>query len=95
MVSHPDVILRRSVRILLTIFIYQSTIAEDPRTHGAMLCPVIGGADKTTVSVATGHVEYHPMYVSCWNLSNTMRRSHRETVIPAAFSAIPKGQYST
>ncbi|KAJ7577182.1 hypothetical protein C8J56DRAFT_799124, partial [Mycena floridula] len=34
-------------------------IAEDPRTHGAMFVPVIAGSDKTTVSVATGHQEYH------------------------------------
>ncbi|KAI0084245.1 hypothetical protein BDY19DRAFT_987574 [Irpex rosettiformis] len=67
-----------------------STIAQDPATHGAMLCPVVGGADKTTVSVATGQVEYHPMYISCGNLSNTMRRAHHESVVPAAFLAIPK-----
>lgn len=69
----------------------KSTIAQDPMTHGAMLCPVIGGADKTTVSVATGHIEYHPVYTSCGNLTNTMRRAHRESVVPTAFLAIPKG----
>ncbi|KAJ7580014.1 hypothetical protein C8J56DRAFT_795323, partial [Mycena floridula] len=34
-------------------------IAEDPRTHGAMFVPVIAGSDKTTVSIATRHQEYH------------------------------------
>jgi hypothetical protein len=56
-----------------------------------MLCPVIGGADKTTVSVATGQTDYHPVYASCGNLTNVMRRSHKEGVMPVAFLAIPKG----
>lgn len=56
-----------------------------------MLCPIIAGADKTTVSVATGQTEYHPVYMSAGNLKNSMRRAHREGVIPVAFLAIPKG----
>jgi len=28
-----------------------------------MFVPVVAGSDKTTVSVATGHQEYHPVYV--------------------------------
>ena len=56
-----------------------------------MFCPVISGADKTIVSVATGHTEYHSVYVSCGNISNEMRRAHREGVVPSAFLAIPKG----
>ncbi|KAH9008005.1 hypothetical protein EDB84DRAFT_1591273 [Lactarius hengduanensis] len=47
--------------------------------------------DKTTVSVATGHVEYHPLYLSVGNLHNEARRGHRNGVIPIAFLAIPKG----
>lgn len=58
-----------------------------------MLCPVISGADKTTVSVATGQTEYHPVYASCGNLKNAMRRAYREGVVPAAFLAIPKGLF--
>ncbi|KAK7685478.1 hypothetical protein QCA50_011342 [Cerrena zonata] len=65
-------------------------IAKDPRTHGSMLCPVILGADKTTVSVATGNNEFHPVYISCGNIHNTMRRAHRDAVVPIAFLAIPK-----
>ncbi|KAF9233282.1 hypothetical protein BU15DRAFT_80258 [Melanogaster broomeanus] len=34
--------------------------AEDPSTEGSMYCGIILGSDKTTVSVATGQVEYHP-----------------------------------
>ncbi|TBU25238.1 hypothetical protein BD311DRAFT_780434 [Dichomitus squalens] len=65
-------------------------IAEDPATHGAMLVPLILGADKTTVSVATGHQEFHPVYASAGNLSNSMRRAYGEGVIPIAFLPIPK-----
>ncbi|TBU36336.1 hypothetical protein BD309DRAFT_995644 [Dichomitus squalens] len=57
---------------------------------GAMLVPLILGADKTTVSVATGHQEFHPVYASAGNLDNSMRRAHGEGVIPAAFLPIPK-----
>ncbi|KAH9024047.1 hypothetical protein EDB85DRAFT_2150734 [Lactarius pseudohatsudake] len=37
------------------------TISQDKKTHGSMFVPVIAGSDKTTVSVATGHQEYHPV----------------------------------
>ncbi|KAH9007749.1 hypothetical protein EDB84DRAFT_1252499, partial [Lactarius hengduanensis] len=60
------------------------------RNSGAMYCPIILGSDKTTVSVATGHVEYHPVYLSIGNLHNTVWRAHRNAVIPIAFLAIPK-----
>lgn len=56
-----------------------------------MYCPIILGSDKTTVSVATGHVEYHPLYLSIGNLHNPVRRAHRNAVIPIGFLAIPKG----
>jgi hypothetical protein len=58
-----------------------------------MLVSVVGGSDKTTVSVATGHQEYHPVYVSPGNISNTARRSHGIGVMPVAFLPIPKGKY--
>ncbi|KAH9037926.1 hypothetical protein EDB85DRAFT_1860964, partial [Lactarius pseudohatsudake] len=64
---------------------------DDPTMEGAMYCAVILGSDKTTVSVATGHVEYHPLYLSVGNLHNEARRGHRNGVIPIAFLAIPKG----
>jgi hypothetical protein len=70
----------------------QDVIADDPDIDscGAMLLPIVLGADKTTVSVATGHTEYHPLYISPGNLHNDMRRAHRDSVIPLAFLAIPK-----
>ncbi|KAK0435379.1 hypothetical protein EV421DRAFT_2011156 [Armillaria borealis] len=49
---------------------------DDPSTEGAMYVAIILGSDKTTVSVATGNVEYHPLYIS---------------IVPIGFLAIPKG----
>jgi hypothetical protein len=65
---------------------------DDPATKGAMYCGVILGSDKTTVSVATGNVEYHPLYLSIGNIHNVARRGHRNGVIPIGFLAIPKCQ---
>lgn len=72
------------------IFFPQDKISSDFTTHGAMLVPVILGSDKTTVSVATGHQEYHPVYVSIGNVHNDLRHAHRDAVIPLAFLSIPK-----
>ncbi|KAH9846008.1 hypothetical protein C2E23DRAFT_872599 [Lenzites betulinus] len=65
-------------------------ISEDAGMHGSMLVPIVLGADKTTVSVATGNQEYHPLYMSLGNVHNDMRRAHRDSVVPIAFLAIPK-----
>ncbi|KAH6904373.1 hypothetical protein BKA70DRAFT_1193076 [Coprinopsis sp. MPI-PUGE-AT-0042] len=66
-------------------------IAKDvPNSTGAMLVPVVSGLDKTTVSVATGHQEYHPFYISAGNLTNVARRGHSNSVMPVAFLPIPK-----
>jgi len=59
-------------------------------TEGTMYCPIILGADKTTVSVVTGHIEYHPLYLSIGNVHNTIWHAHRNTVVPIGFLAIPK-----
>ncbi|KAI9069864.1 hypothetical protein FKP32DRAFT_1558895 [Trametes sanguinea] len=64
-------------------------ISEDENMHGAMLMPIVLGADKTTVSVATGHQEFHPVYMSLGNIHGDMRRAHRESVVPVAFLPIP------
>ena len=58
--------------------------------HGTMFTPVVLGADKTTVSVMTGHQQYHPVYMSLGNVHNEMRRAHHDAVVPLAFLAIPK-----
>ncbi|KAJ8091523.1 hypothetical protein PM082_024443 [Marasmius tenuissimus] len=65
-------------------------VAEDSSTHGAMFVPVVCGSDKTTVSVATGHQEYHPVYQSPGNITNAARRGHGSGVLPSAFLPIPK-----
>ena len=57
-----------------------------------MFVPIVAGSDKTTVSVVTGHQEYHPVYVSVGNLTNTARRAHGNGVLPVAFLPIPKGK---
>ena len=56
-----------------------------------MLVSAVLGADKTTVSVATGNQEFHPLYMSLGNIHNEMRRAHRDSVVPLAFLAIPTG----
>ena len=66
---------------------------EDPETHGSMFVPVILGSDKTTVSVATGHNEYYPLYASIGNVQNQVRRAHRNAVSLLGFLAIPKSAY--
>ncbi|SJL14822.1 uncharacterized protein ARMOST_18293 [Armillaria ostoyae] len=63
---------------------------EDPTMEGAMYVGVILGSDKTTVSVATGNVEYYPLYISIGNIHNSARRDHRNAVVPIGFLAIPK-----
>lgn len=70
---------------------HQNAITEDPAAHGAMLVPIIAGADKTTVLVATGQNEFHPLYMSIRNVYNSICRAHKDTVIPIAFLAISKG----
>ncbi|KAE9385578.1 hypothetical protein BT96DRAFT_1006910 [Gymnopus androsaceus JB14] len=55
---------------------------ETGTVDGAMLIPVILGANKTTVSVATGHVEYHPLYLTISNLTNALRHAHSTHVFP-------------
>ncbi|KAF8977475.1 hypothetical protein BDQ17DRAFT_1403369 [Cyathus striatus] len=61
-----------------------------PGSQDAIFIPIIAGSDKTTVSVATGHQEYHPVYMSPGNLTNTARRSRGNAVLPVAFLPIPK-----
>lgn len=59
-----------------------------------MYCPLILASDKTTVSVATGNVEYHPLYLSVGFVHNSVRRGHRNAVLPIGFLAIPKSKFS-
>lgn len=72
---------------------FQDMIAVDPNTHGAMFTPVCLGIDKTCVSVATGNQEFHPAYLMSGNVTNEMRRAHRDASVPIAFLPIAKGAY--
>ncbi|KAG6808815.1 hypothetical protein H0H92_002793 [Tricholoma furcatifolium] len=65
-------------------------LAENPDLHGATFCPIILGSDKTTVSVATGHTEYYPLYMSNGLIHNNVRRAHRNGLTLIAFLSIPK-----
>ncbi|KAF8272768.1 hypothetical protein EI94DRAFT_1769618 [Lactarius quietus] len=64
---------------------------SDNSTKGSMYCPIILGSNKTTISVATGQVEYHPLYLSIGNPHNSVWCVHWNAVIPIAFLAILKG----
>lgn len=75
-------------------FCLQDLIAKDPGTHGSMFVPVVLGSDKTTVSVATGHNEYWPVYMSIGNIHNNVRRAHRNGVVLLGFLAIPASKCS-
>ncbi|KAI0668119.1 hypothetical protein C8Q78DRAFT_1071468 [Trametes maxima] len=65
-------------------------ISTYPDSHGSMFVPIILGSDKTTVSIATGHNEYYPLYLSIGNIYNSARRAHGSGLVLAAFLAIPK-----
>lgn len=58
-----------------------------------MLATVIAGSDKTTVSVATGNQEFHPVYMSLGVFHNDVHHGHQNGVLPIAFLAIPKGMF--
>ncbi|KAG2368314.1 hypothetical protein BDR07DRAFT_1448401 [Suillus spraguei] len=47
-------------------------ISEDPDMHGSTFMPLIVRSDKTTVSVATGHTKYHPLYLLIGNVFNSV-----------------------
>src|SRR6202034_4860933 len=70
--------------------VFQDIIAMDPDIHGALFVPIILGSDKTTVSVATGHNEYWPLYASIGNIHNNIRRAHGDGLVLVGFLSIPK-----
>ncbi|KAG0703017.1 hypothetical protein DFH29DRAFT_982081 [Suillus ampliporus] len=55
---------------------------------GSMFVPIILGSDKTTVSVATGHNQYWPVYMSIGNIRNNVQCAHRNGVVLLGFLAI-------
>ncbi|KAI9574134.1 hypothetical protein HD554DRAFT_2010478, partial [Boletus coccyginus] len=67
--------------------------ADDHSTDDAMYCGIILSSDKTTISVTTGNIEYHSLYLSITNPHNSVCRVHNQAVVPIAFIVIPKGMY--
>jgi hypothetical protein len=57
-----------------------------------MYVAVILGSDKTTMSIAMGDTEYHPVYLSIGGLHNAVWCAHCNSLIPIAFLAIPKSR---
>jgi len=60
-----------------------------------MFVPIIMGSDKTRVSIGTGNSEFHPLYLSIGNVSNAVRRAHKNALVLIGFLAIPKGKSSS
>ena len=56
-----------------------------------MFIPIILGSDKTTVSVATGQNDFHPVYLSIGNVQNHIQRAHKNALVLIGFPPIPKG----
>jgi len=75
---------------LVLILVIKDIIAEDPKTHGSIFCPIILGSDKTIVSVATGHNEYWPIYLSIGNIHNNICWAHHNGIVFLSFLAISK-----
>ena len=69
----------------------QDEVSRDPSTHGAMFISIVAGSDKTVASVATGHQEFHPVYIGPGNIDNPTRRAHGIGILLCAFLPIPKG----
>ena len=66
--------------------------AEDPVNNNRAMCvPIILGSNKMTVSVGTGDIEYHPLYLSISTIHNSVHHAHHNGVVPIGFLAIPKG----
>ena len=57
-----------------------------------MFVLVILGSDKMTISVATGHTKYWPLYASIGNIHNSARRTHGLGLVLVAFLAILKSK---
>jgi len=89
--SGSEILKLLSVTCSIILISVNDIYNADTSTEGAMYCPIILGSDKTTVSVATGHVEYHLVYLLIGNVHNTVCCAHCNTVVPIGFLAIPKG----
>lgn len=57
-----------------------------------MYCGIYLGSDETVVSIMTGSVKYHPVYLMVGNVHNSVKRAHRGAVVPIAFLSLPRGK---
>jgi len=57
-----------------------------------MFVPIYVSSDKTTVSVATGQNDFHPVYISVGNIHNGIRRADVGGFVLLAFLPIPRGE---
>ena len=81
------------VSFCLPAITVQDTIIKDhPEAVGAFLISLILGSDKTTVSVATGHTCYWPLYLSIGNIHNNVCCGHHNSVVLLGFLAILKSK---
>ncbi|KAF8509710.1 hypothetical protein BU17DRAFT_77813 [Hysterangium stoloniferum] len=72
---------------------HANIITKDVTTYRSIFVPIILGSDKMTVSVATGHTEYWPVYLSNGNIHNNARWAHKNGLVLLGFLAIPKMSY--
>ena len=58
-----------------------------------MFVPIILSSDKTTISIATGQVEYWPLYGSIGNIHNNIWHAHGDGLVLIGFLSIPKSTH--
>ena len=73
---------------LLKDVIYEEDLVNN---DGCMFVPIVLGSDKTTVSVGTGDIEYHPLYFSR-SLPQQRQASTLERPYSNQFLTIPKSK---
>ena len=66
---------------------------DHPETIRLFLVSLILRSNKTTISVATGHTCYWPLYLSIGNIHNNICHGHQNGVILLGFLAIPKSRW--
>ena len=65
---------------------------KHPEAISSFLVSTILGSNKTTISVASGHTCYRPLYLSIGNIHNNVCCGHQNGVILLGFLAIPKSK---
>ena len=60
-----------------------------------MFVPIILRSNKTVISVAMGHNEFWPLYMSIGNVHNGARRAHGNAVVLIAFLCVPNSKYNS